>query len=101
MSKATNLKKKEFGFFMDRPRMSDLLELTCCVNRGVSVPKIGRNVLLRSFASLTVYSSEILFLVKLHVHNVTTQLTEILTVAATTAPSLIKERNLNTKDRTH
>ena len=81
--------------------MSDLLELTCCVNRGVSVPKIGRNVLLRSFASLTVYSSEILFLVKLRVHNVTTQLTEILTVAATTVPSLIKERNLNTKDRTH
>jgi len=54
-------------------------------------------MLLRSFASLTVYSSDILFLVKLHVHNVTTQLTELLTVAARTVPSLIKGRNLKTK----
>lgn len=86
------------NFGLDKIRLvSDLLELIRCVNRGVSIPKVGRNVLLRSFASLTVYSSEILFLVKLHVHNVTTQLTELLAVAATTAPSLIKERNLKTK----
>ena len=46
---------------------------------------------------ITVQTSEISFLVNLHLHNVTTQLTEVITVAARTAPSLIKERNLKTK----
>ena len=77
--------------------VSELLDLICCVHREMSVLKIGRNVLRRSFASLTVYSSETLFLVKVHAHNATTHLTELRTVAATTAPSLIKERNLKTK----
>jgi len=30
VSKATNLKKKEFGFFMDRPRMLDNLCISYC-----------------------------------------------------------------------
>jgi hypothetical protein len=76
---------------------SDLLEYKYCVNRGVSVPKDGRNVLLPSSAYLTAYSSEILFLIKLHMHDVTTQLTELVTVAATPTASVIRERNLKTK----